>query len=211
MNIAVYSRVSTDKQELENQLSQLRSFSDKKNWKIFKEYTDIISGKENSRPAFDRLFNDAHKLLFDGVLFWSLDRFSRSGTLFTLQKLRELENLGLFYHSYQDPYISTAGEWKDVIISVMSTLAKIERQRISERTKAGLKRAKQNGKILGRSSIPNETIQRVKELLTEGYSYNEISKQAKYRTKSGKLKHVSVGKISEIKKMLSKKEGVIFE
>ncbi|MDG6219593.1 MAG: recombinase family protein, partial [Candidatus Thermoplasmatota archaeon] len=76
MKVAVYSRVSTDKQELENQLVQLRSFADKNDWVIFKEYTDVISGKENSRPSFDELFKDAHKLLFDGVLFWSLDRFS---------------------------------------------------------------------------------------------------------------------------------------
>ena len=176
MNVAVYSRVSTDKQELENQLKQLRDYAQKSQWIIFKEYTDIISGKENSRPAFDQLFLDAHKLLFNGVLFWSLDRFSRSGTLFTLQKLRELENLGLFYHSYQDPYISTAGEWKDVIISVMSTLAKIERHRISERTKAGLKRAQDNGVILGRSAIPNEIIQLIKTLIKQGLSYAEISK-----------------------------------
>ncbi len=64
-------------------------------------------------------------------------RFSRSGTLLTLQKLKELENNGVFYHSYQDPYISTANEWKDILISIMYTLAKIERERISERTKAG--------------------------------------------------------------------------
>ena len=168
MDIAVYSRVSTDKQELENQLIQLREYASKKNWIIFKEYTDVISGKENSRPAFDELFKHAHQLLFDGVLFWSLDRFSRSGTLFTLQKLKELENLGLFYHSFQDSYISTAGEWKDVIISVMSTLAKLERERISERTKAGLERARAKGKRIGRSSLPDDTVDQVIQLLNEG-------------------------------------------
>jgi DNA invertase Pin-like site-specific DNA recombinase len=107
--VSLYARVSTDKQELENQLSQLRVFVGKKEWMIFKEYTDILSGKENHRPAFDNLFKDARRNLFDGVLFWSLDRFSRSGTLFTLQKLKELDNLGIFWHSYQDPYISSAG------------------------------------------------------------------------------------------------------
>lgn len=113
------------------------------------------------------MFIDAHKKLFDGVLFWSLDRFSRSGTLFTLQKLKELDNLNIFWHSYQDAYISTAGEWKDVIISIMSTLAKIERQRISQRTKAGLERVKAKGKKLGRKSIPESVKKQVIALLKQ--------------------------------------------
>lgn len=204
VKVAVYSRVSTDRQELGNQLDQLREFAKKKDWLIFKVYSDVISGKENSRPAFDELFKHAHQLLFDGVLFWSLDRFSRSGTLFTLQKLKELENLGLFYHSYQDPYISTAGQWKDVIISVMSTLAKLERERISERTKAGLQRAKANGKKIGRSSIPDDAVAEVIRLLDEGKSFNYIHGHVTYKIKYGKIKHVSKGKISEIKKSVQK-------
>ncbi len=204
MKVAIYSRVSTDKQELANQLDQLRDFANKKHWLIFKVYADVISGNENSRPSFDELFKHAHQCLFDGVLFWSLDRFSRSGTLFTLQKLKELENLGLFYHSYQDPYISTAGQWKDVIISVMSTLAKLERERISERTKAGLERAKAKGKKIGRSKIPDEAIEKVIKLLDEGRSFNYIHDHVTYKIKYGKIKHVSKGKISEIKKSVQK-------
>lgn len=203
--IAIYVRVSTKKQEYENQLMQLREFAKKKEWEIYEEYSDVISGKEDSRPGFDKLFNDARKLLFDGVLFWSLDRFSRSGTLYTLQRLKEFENLGLFYHSYQDPYISTAGEWKDVIISVMSTLAKIERERISERTKAGLARAKKNGTKLGRSKIPDEVVEEIKTLAKKGMSVRKIRNQVAYKVKYGKVKKVSIGKISEIKKSVQKR------
>jgi len=79
-----------------------------------------------------------------------LDRFSRSGTLFTLQGLRELQNLNITYESFQEPYLSSIGEFSDVVISILSTIAKIENQRISERTKAGLERAKMEGKTLGR-------------------------------------------------------------
>lgn len=141
MKVALYVRVSTDKQECENQLIQLREYCNKMNYGIFAEYTDIISGKEISRPSYDRMFNDAHKRLFDIVLFWDLSRFSRAGTLHTLQKLKELENLGVKWHSYQDAYLSSVGEFKEVIISIMSTLARIEREKISERTKAGLERS----------------------------------------------------------------------
>jgi len=208
MKVAIYTRVSTDKQELENQLLQLRDFAYKSNWEIYHEYTEIISGKENKRAEYDQMFNDAHKKLFDGVLFWSLDRFSRSGTLFTLQKLRELDNLGIFWHSYQDPYISTAGEWKDVIISIMSTLAKIERQRISERTKAGLERVKAKGKKLGRKSIPQSAIDQVIEFITKPNppSYREISEKITYKTKHGKIHHVSPAMITRIKNQCLKKE-----
>ena len=89
MIIAVYVRVSTDKQEAENQLLQLRDYADKNHYSIYREYIDVISGKENSRPSYDQMFKDAHKKLFNLVLFWDLSRFSRAGTLFTLTKLKE--------------------------------------------------------------------------------------------------------------------------
>lgn len=195
--VALYVRVSTDKQEVQNQVLQLRSYARRSHFKVYKEYVDIISGKEDSRPSWDLLFLDAHKKLFDIVLFWDLSRFSRSGTLFTLQKLQELENLGIDFISYQEPYLNTTGMFKDVVISILATIAKIERLQISERTKAGLQRARSNGVQLGRPAIPSDTIEEVKRLLGCGWSINRIHARL----------HVSVGKISEIKQMLSKKEG----
>lgn len=149
MKVAVYVRVSTGKQEVENQLLQLRAYSKKSDYEVFKEYVDVISGKENSRPAYDLMFQDAHKKLFELVLFWDLSRFSRAGTLFTLQKLKELENLGINWESYQEPYFKSVGQFKDVILSVISTVAKIEREKIGERTKAGLERSK-NRHLVGK-------------------------------------------------------------
>jgi len=150
MKIAIYVRVSTDKQEVENQLIQLREYCSKSNYKIYKEYVDTISGSKTSRPNYDLMFADAHKKLFDVVLFWDLSRFSRAGTLFTLQKLKELENLNIDWESYQEPYFKSAGQFKDVVLSIISTIAKIEREKISERTKAGLERARKKGKPIGK-------------------------------------------------------------
>lgn len=150
MKVAIYVRVSTTKQEAKNQSSQLKEYCQKKNYEVSEIYCDVISGKENSRPAFDKLFLDAKQRKFELVLFWALDRFSRSGTLFTLQKLKELESLGVQWESFTEPYFSTVGEFKDIVLSILSTLAKIEREKISSRTKAGLDRAKSEGKILGR-------------------------------------------------------------
>lgn len=153
MKTAIYVRVSTEKQELENQLRDLREYCKRQQWEVYKEYSDVVTGKEVSegkRPGFSQLFVDAHQRKFDLVLFWDLSRFSRAGTLYTLQKLTELKNKGINWHSYQEPYISSLGQFSDIVISIMSTLAKIEREKISERTKAGLRRAVTEGKKLGR-------------------------------------------------------------
>lgn len=145
MRVALYCRVSTGKQELDNQLVQLRDFCMRSKWEIVVVYSDVISGKEMSRPGYDKMFVDAHKRLFDLILFWDLSRFSRAGTYHTLMKLKELENLGVGWKSYQEQYFDSTGQFKDVMIAIMSTLAKIEREKISERTKAGLKNAKNVG------------------------------------------------------------------
>ena len=144
--VAIYVRVSTHKQDAMNQLEQLRAYCQSKDYSIFYEYVDIISGSKDNRPAWDAMFLHAHQARYNLVLFWALDRFSRSGTLYTLQKLKELENCQVQWESYTEPYFRSAGQFKDVVISIMATLAKIEREKISERTKAGLKRAKNVGK-----------------------------------------------------------------
>ena len=153
MKAAIYSRISTEKQEVENQLLQLREYCKKSNYKIHNEYVDVMSGKEENRPQFDKLFRAAHKKQFDIVIFWDISRFSRSGTLFTLQKLKELDNLGIKWHSFSDPYFSSLGDFKEVVLSIMATLAKIERKKISERTKAGLERARLYGRFPGRPKL----------------------------------------------------------
>ena len=150
IKVAIYARVSTQEQETDNQIIQLTEYCTRKGYEIAGTYIDIISGKENSRPNYDLMFKEAHQGLFDLVLFWDLSRFSRAGTLYTLQKLKELENLGINWESYQEPYFSSMGQFKDVVLAVISTVAKMEREKISERTKAGLNRLKREGKTLGR-------------------------------------------------------------
>jgi len=183
-NVAIYVRVSTDKQEVENQLLQLRNYCKKSNYIIFHEYCDVISGKQNSRPAFDQLFEHAHRKLFNGLLFWDLSRFSRSGTLYTLQKLKELENLGIEWESYSEPYFRMAGQFKDIILSILSTFAKIEREKISERTKAGLVKAKNVGK---RGKDKKKRIRRSDIGLKRGVPINDISYLKEVRNKAGRF------------------------
>ena len=136
---ALYVRVSTDKQEVESQIKALREYCSKSDMHIYHEYVDVISGKETSRPAFDQMFTDAHKKLFDIVLFWDMSRFSRAGPQHTLNKLHELELLKIGYKSYCEPYLDTMGEFADVVLAVLATVAKINRERISSATKRGLR------------------------------------------------------------------------
>ena len=151
---AVYVRVSTGKQDAENQLLQLRPYCEKAGYSIYQEYMDIVSGAEDNRPAFNRLFKDAHQRKFDILVFWALDRFSRSGIYFTMQKLQELRNLGIDWDSYQEQYFRTIGPFGDAVLGIMATLAKIERERLSERTKAGLAAAMARGVKVGRPRKP---------------------------------------------------------
>ena len=146
MKVALYVRVSTGRQEVQNQLVDLRSYCEQHGHTIVGEYVDVMSGASRKRPGFARLFDDAHRGLFGILIFWDLSRFSRSGTLYTLQKLKELDNLNICWHSYSEPYFSSVGEFRDVVLSIMATLARIERERISLRTKAGLRRAVNVGK-----------------------------------------------------------------
>ena len=156
----IYVRVSTDKQEAENQLLQLREYCKKKNYNIFREYIDVVSGASTNRPAFNEAFRDAHAMAYEVLVFWDISRFSRAGTLYTMQKLQELNNLGIEWDSFRDQYFQSVGPFKDVVISIMSTLARIERESISERTKAGLERAKKYGKKLGRPKGSKDKRQR---------------------------------------------------
>ena len=176
---AIYVRVSTPDQELKNQTRDLTAYSQKNNWEIYNTYSDVVTGqetREDKRPGFDNLFKDAHKRLFDLVLFWDLSRFSRAGTLYTLQKLQELKNLNIDWVSYQEAYFSSLGQFSDVVISIMSTLAKLEREKISERTKAGLRRAVAEGKRIGRPRIPDEIRNKVKQLLESGTGIRETAR-----------------------------------
>lgn len=153
MKIAIYARVSTDKQDTENQLAQLREFATKQGWQITREYTDYESGSKSDRIEFRQMFEDASRRKFDLVLFWALDRLSREGVLETLQHLNRLTSYGVGFRSYTEQFFDSCGVFKDAIIAIMATLAKQERVKRSERTKAGLARVKAAGKALGRPHL----------------------------------------------------------
>jgi len=120
----------------------------------------------------------AHRKAYDILLFWSLDRLSREGSRKTIAYLTILDDAGVAWHSFSEPYISSMGVFADCIISLLSTLAKQEKIRISERTKAGLERTRRvNGTRLGRPKTPPERLKKALKLRNEGLSYAQIAER----------------------------------
>src|ERR1700678_2819987 len=107
LRVGIYARVSTDDkgQDPLNQLLQLREFATRQGWSIVKEYTDEQTAKNGNRPGFQTMWKDAAAHRFDCLLFWSLDRLTREGTLATLQYLRRLKDLGIAFKSYSEQYV----------------------------------------------------------------------------------------------------------
>jgi DNA invertase Pin-like site-specific DNA recombinase len=178
MRVAIYARVSTkDKgQSTDNQLPDLRAYSQVHGWNIYKEYAEEESGSTANRTEFKKLFADAHQRKFDLVLFWSLDRFSREGALPTLQHLNTLESYGVGYKSYTEQYLDSTGIFKEAVISILAIVAKQERVRLSERTRAGLERARGKGTQLGKPGFSQEQIDQIRRLKGGGLSNYAISK-----------------------------------
>jgi DNA invertase Pin-like site-specific DNA recombinase len=152
LRIGIYARVSTDDkgQDPLNQLLQLRQFCEQQGWQIAAEYTDEVSAKNGDRKGFQAMWKDVASHRFDCLLFWSLDRLTREGTLKTLQYLQRLKDHGVGFKSYTEQYIDSLGVFSDAIIGIIAAMAQQERIRISDRTKAGLARARAQGVKVGR-------------------------------------------------------------
>ncbi len=178
MRVALYAWVSTrDKgQEPDTQLVQLRHLAETQGWQITEEYIDYESGSKSDRTRFQTMIRDAAARKFDLVLFWALDRFSREGTLPTLRWLELLEGYGVRWRSLTEPWIDSAGPFREVIVNLLASLAKQERLRVTERVHAGLQRARQNGTTIGRPRRIFDHNQVVK-LRQRGLSFRQIARK----------------------------------
>lgn len=178
--VALYGRVSTrDKgQDTENQLAQLREFASRQGWEVTQEFIDQASGGTSDRESLKQMFKAASQRKFDTLLFWSLDRLSREGVLPTLQYLTRLSDYGVQWRSFTEQYLDSTGIFKDAVIGILAAIAKQEKVRISERTKAGLDRARRQGRTLGRPKN-NLNPSELRSLLDAGNSRRQISQSHK--------------------------------
>jgi DNA invertase Pin-like site-specific DNA recombinase len=178
MNCAIYARVSTrDKgQDFTNQLLALREFASKQCWAIVNEYIDQQSAKDDDREQFQQLFKDASQRRFDVLHFWSLDRLSREGVLETLQHLQRLTSYGVAWRSFTEQYLDSTGIFREAVIGILAAIAKQERVRLAERTRAGLERVRREGKRLGRP-VAKVDAAAIRALREQGQSWSEIARR----------------------------------
>lgn len=172
---ALYLRVSTIDQNPETQGIELRQFAKQRGYEIVQEYVDHgVSGTKVRRPALDQLLKDANRRKFDAVLVWSSDRLARSTKHF-LQVLDDLSELGIQFLSQREA-IDTEGPLGRAIIVIISAIAELERSLIVERVRAGMRRAKLEGRRIGRTPLNVDRAALVRDRLS-GMSLTKVAKK----------------------------------
>ena len=151
MKVCIYSRVSTGEQDITNQSEVLADWADQRGFEIIDIYQEEESAwKAGHQRKLANLMADARRRKFEVVLVWALDRLSREGALAILSLVNRLSTYGVKVLSYQESWTEAPGEVAELLYALSGWVAKMESQRRSERTKAGLARLKAQGKRLGR-------------------------------------------------------------
>jgi DNA invertase Pin-like site-specific DNA recombinase len=148
---ALYLRVSTLDQHPETQLYDLRQMAQQRGYEIVQEYTDRISGAKARRPGLDDMMHDARRGRFDVVLVWASDRIARSTKHF-LDVLDELNRLNIEFISFREQ-IDTGGPLGRAVVVIIGAIAELERNLIIERVRAGMRRARLEGRHIGRKPL----------------------------------------------------------
>jgi len=170
---ALYMRVSSLDQHPETQLLDLRQMAAQRGYEIVHEYVDRISGAKARRPGLDELMRDARRGRFDVVLVWASDRIARSVKHF-LEVLDELNRLNIEFISFREQ-IDTGGPLGRAIVVIIGAIAELERNLIIERVRAGMRRARLEGRHIGRRplDLDREAILRDRQ---RGQSLGQIAK-----------------------------------
>lgn len=170
--VALYMRVSTVDQHPETQLHDLRGLAAQRGFEIVQEYTDKISGTKAKRPGLNQLLSDARRGRFDVVMVWACDRIARSTRHF-LEVLDELNHINVEFVSFREQ-IETGGPLGRAIVVIIGAIAELERNLIVERVRAGMRRAKLEGRRIGRApvDVDREAIRRDR---AHGLSLSQIA------------------------------------
>ena len=170
--VVLYMRVSTLDQHPETQLYDLRGLAAQRGFEIVGEYADRISGAKAKRPGLDQLLADARRGKFDVVLVAAFDRIARSVRHF-LEVLDELNHLGIEFISFREN-VDTTGPLGRAMITIIGAIAELERSLIVERVRAGMRRAKLEGRHIGRKPLEVDR-QAVLRHRAHGHSLTQIA------------------------------------
>ncbi len=151
MRASIYVRVSTGDQDTANQLSILKDWAQQRGFEVTGVYGEEESAwKAGHQRELAHFLEDVRKRRFDAVLVWALDRLSREGPLAILTLVERLKKCGVKVISYHESWTEAPGELTDLLYALTGWVARMESQRRSERTKAGLARVVSQSRILGR-------------------------------------------------------------
>jgi len=173
--VAIYARVSTDKQKVDMQLRELRQYVVRSGWTVCEEFIDqAATGGNTKRPAFQAMLAAARQKKFQILLVWKLDRLSRS-LKDLINTLDELGSLGIDFVSY-DNHLDTSTPTGKLVFQIVGAVAEFEKDIIRERVVAGLAAAREKGKRLGRPPIAPNIYDQALAMRAEGLSYKKIGK-----------------------------------
>ena len=204
---AIYARVSTGEQHLETQLLDLREMAKTRWYETVYEYSDTISGAKSKRPGLDQLLADARRHRFDIVLVAAFDRIARNVRHF-LDVLDELNHLGIEFVSKREN-IDTSGPLGRAMLTIVGAISELERSLIVERVRAGMRRARLEGRRIGRAPLNIDRAQVVADRRS-GMSLTKVAK--KYHVSRATVCRL-VNESGEVKKpsmpQLRKEERVV--
>src|ERR1039458_2004456 len=170
---ALYMRVSTLDQHPETQMHDLHEMAKQRGYRIVQEFTYTISGTKARRPGLDAMMGDARRAQFDVVLVWACDRIARSVRHF-LEVLDELIRLNIEFISFREQ-IDTGGPLGRAIMVIVGAVAELERSLIVERVRAGMRRAKFEGRHIGRKALVLDRAAILRDR-QQGHSLGQLAK-----------------------------------
>ena len=196
---ALYMRVSTLDQHPETQMHDLYEMATQRGYLIIEEYTDMISGAKARRPGLDAMMRDARRGQFDVALVWASDRIARSVRHF-LEVLDELNRLTIEFVSFRES-IDTGGPLGRAVVVIIGAIAELERSLIVERVRAGMRRAKLEGRHIGRKALilDRAAIHRDRQ---QGHSLGQLAKS--YLVSRTTIHRVLIDQIPAVTKGLEK-------
>jgi DNA invertase Pin-like site-specific DNA recombinase len=175
---AIYVRVSTDKQTIDNQVAALHQIAERRGWEVVEQYHDAgISGAKGRerRPGLDQMLNDAQRRKFDVIMAWAIDRLGRS-LIDLLGTIQTLEACGVDLYLDQQSIDTTTPAGK-LMFQVCGAFAEFERSMIRQRIHAGLKRAVAQGTQLGRPRIDPAMEKHIQAHLRGGKGIRKIARE----------------------------------
>ena len=175
MRAVIYARVSTGEQTTENQVLELKKVADRNGWDIEAIYEDTISGAKAKRPELNKLLKGVVRKDFDVVMVWDVSRLGRS-LKHLVELLEDFNTKGVNLYFHQQGIDTTTPSGK-MMFQMCGVFAEFERSILQERVKAGLERARAQGKTLGRPKVPPIKVHKIKELREQGLSLRAIAKK----------------------------------